>query len=207
MMTRTMSAGLSLAALLLAPLAGTAQQARPLRFEDFIGFAVPGDPQIAPNGKSVAYTVTEYSLKDDKGTTRIWLAPLDGGSAHALTGGPGSDSNPRWSPDGSKLAFVSTRSGAPQIWVLPMTGRRGRQVTTLETGASSPVWSPDGRTIYFVSDLEWPAPSRLDELEGDYPTRALSCGTTCSTGIGTSGVRADASTCSPCPRPVVTPGT
>jgi len=172
-MTRTMSACLSLAALLLAPVAATAQQARPLRFEDFLGFAVPGDPQIAPNGKSVVYTVTEYSLKDDKGTTRIWLAPLDGGSAHTLTGGPGSDSNPRWSPDGSQLAFVSTRSGAPQVWVLPMTGGEARQVTTLETGASSPVWAPDGRTVYFVSDVEWPAPSRLDELEGDFPTSAL----------------------------------
>ncbi len=172
-MNRTLPVGLALAALLVLPLDGVAQQGRPLRFEDFIAFPVPGDPQIAPNGRSVAYTVTEYSLEENRGTTRIWLAGLDGGEPRALTGGPGSDSQPRWSPDGSRLAFVSTRGGAPQIWILPVAGGEAHQATHLDTGASSPVWSPDGRTIYFVSDLHWPTPSTLDALEGSYETDAL----------------------------------
>ncbi len=171
-MVRTMSAALVAAALLVLPLDVQAQQTRPLTFEDFIGFHVPAGPQIAPDGRSVAYSVTDYALKDDKGTTRIWIAPLDGGAARPLTGGPGSDSDPVWSPDGSELAFVSTRSGTPQIWVLPMKGGEARQVTTLATGASSPVWSPDGKTLYFVSDLKWPDPSMLDSLQAGYPTHA-----------------------------------
>ncbi len=171
-MIRTMSAGLALAALLVLPLKGTAQQKRPLTFEDFIGFPVPGDPQIAPDGKSVVYTVTTYSLKENKGTTRIWTAPLEGGAPRALTSGPGSDAEPRWSPDGSELAFVSTRSGTPQIWVLPMDGGEAHPVTDIETGASSPLWSPDGSTIYFVSDLRWPSPSSLDSLQAGFPTEA-----------------------------------
>ncbi|MCG6988772.1 MAG: S9 family peptidase [Gemmatimonadetes bacterium] len=172
-MTRTMSAALALAAMCALPLGGAAQQKRPMTFEDFIGFPVPGAPQIAPDGKAVVYTVTTYSLKDNKGTTRIWMAPLDGGApARELTAGPGSDSDPRWSPNGSELAFVSTRSGTPQVWVLPMAGGEARQVTDLKTGASSLVWAPDGRTIYFVSDLEWPPKSKLDSLEDGYPTDA-----------------------------------
>ena len=61
-MIRKIFAGVALLALIALPLPTAAQQGRPLRFEDFIGFPVPGDPQIAPDGKSVAYTVTTYSL-------------------------------------------------------------------------------------------------------------------------------------------------
>jgi dipeptidyl aminopeptidase/acylaminoacyl peptidase len=171
-MIRTISAGLALATLLVLPLDAQAQQKRPLTFEDFIAVRVPASPAISPNGTSVVYTVTDYSLKDDKGTTRIWISPLQGGAARPFTSGPGSDSDPVWSPDGSEMAFVSTRSGTPEIWVLPMMGGEARQVTTLESGASSPVWSPDGKTIYFVSDVKWPATSTLDSLQGEYATHA-----------------------------------
>ncbi|MGD8322334.1 MAG: S9 family peptidase, partial [Gemmatimonadota bacterium] len=134
---------------------------------------VPGDPQIAPDGRSVAYTVTTYSLEENRGTTRIWIAALDGSGGRALTGGAGSDSQPRWSPDGSRLAFVSTRGGSAQIWVLAMDGGEAHQVTDLDTGASSPVWAPDGRSLYFVSDVPWPTPSKLESLEGSFDTDAL----------------------------------
>lgn len=145
---------------------------RALTFDDFIGFDVPADPQISPDGRRVAYTVTETSLPQNQGTSRIWIASMTTGVARQLTSGPGSDRQPRWSPDGSHLAFVSTRSGTPQIWVLPLDGGEARKVTDLPSGASDPVWAPDGNTLFFMNDVEWPAESDLDRFEREFDTDA-----------------------------------
>ena len=94
---------------------GLSAQKRAMTFEDFIAMKVVSDPQLSPDGKWVAYAVTEYSLKENRGTGRIWLAELATGQTRRLTEGPGSDRQPRWSPDGTTLAFVSTRQNGPQI--------------------------------------------------------------------------------------------
>src|ERR1700683_4406425 len=63
------------------------------------------DPQIAEDGKWVAYTVSTSSLKDDKTETRIWMAPTNGGDAIVMTAEKVASSHPRWSPEGPVLAF------------------------------------------------------------------------------------------------------
>src|SRR2546422_451972 len=94
----------------LFPLPAFAQK-RALSLEDFIALPSVGDPQLSADGKRVAYTVTTYSLQDNRGTARIWIADVVTGETRQLTQGPGSDRQPRWSPDGATLAFVSTRQG------------------------------------------------------------------------------------------------
>jgi dipeptidyl aminopeptidase/acylaminoacyl peptidase len=125
--------------------------ARPLTFEDFFGTARLSDPQWSPDGKQIAFVVTEYSLETNKGDSDIYVISAQGGPARRLTHSEGRDDQPRFSPDGRWLAFTSARSGEAQIWLLPLEGGEAKQLTTLSTGASSPLWTPDGERLLFVS--------------------------------------------------------
>jgi dipeptidyl aminopeptidase/acylaminoacyl peptidase len=150
-------------------------QKRAMAFEDYLGLPSVGDPQLSPDGKWVAYTVTTYSLQDNRGASRIWLADVTTGQARQLTQGPGSDRQPRWSPDGATVAFVSTRQGGgPQLAVLALSGGGGeaRMVTNLVDGVSDPVWLPDGKGLLVTSDIKWPPAQELDRRNGEYPTDA-----------------------------------
>jgi len=151
-------------------------QQRALTVDDYLALPVVGDPQLSPDGKWVAYTVTHYSLKENRGTTRIWLADVAGGTSRQLTAGPGSDRQPRWSPDGRTLAFVSTRENGPQLWLLGMSGAGGeaRRVSSLADGVSDPVWLPDGTGALVTSDIKWPpsGDQEIDRRNGEYPTEA-----------------------------------
>src|SRR5438309_11251478 len=112
----------------LFPFPGLPAQKRAITFEDFIGLKAVGDPQLSPDGRWVAYGVTEYSLKDNRGTGRIWLAELVTGQTRRLTEGPGSDRQPRRSPVGPAPAFGSTRPNGPQQWPPPIEGGEARRM-------------------------------------------------------------------------------
>ncbi|HVH08659.1 MAG TPA: S9 family peptidase [Gemmatimonadales bacterium] len=151
---------------------GLAAQRRVLTIEDYLAIPSVGDPQLSPDGKWVAYTVTRASLKENRGISRIWLADLATGASRPLTSGPGSDRQPRWSPDGRSLAFVSTREAGAQVWLLPVAGGEARRVTSLPDGVEAPVWLPDGSGLLVTSDVKWPAEQEIDRRNGDYPTEA-----------------------------------
>src|SRR5205085_6274506 len=131
---------------------------------------------LTPVGKWYPYTVPSYAPKAYPGPPRVRLADVaDGGStSRQLTAGPGSDRQPRWSPDGRTLAFVSTRESGAQLWLLPVGGAGGeaRRVSSLADGVSDPVWLPDGTGVLVTSDLKWPAAGEqeIDRRNGEYPT-------------------------------------
>jgi dipeptidyl aminopeptidase/acylaminoacyl peptidase len=155
----------------LVPLPGHAQK-RAITLVDYLGLPNVGGPQLSPDGKLIVYTVTTYSLPDNRGTSRVWLADVASGQTRQLTQGPGSDRQPRWSPDGRSVAFVSTRQGGAQLWVLPLAGGEARQVTSLADGVFDPVWLPDGKGLLVTSDIKWPAQQEIDRRNGEYPTEA-----------------------------------
>ncbi len=157
------------ASLVSSPLAA---QRRAIAFEDFIALKGVSDPQLSPDGKWVAYTVGAASLQENRGISRIWVAEVGTGRSRQLTGGPGSDRQPRWSPDGKTLAFISTREGGPQVWLLPIGGGDARKLSSLPDGASDPVWLPGGAGLLVVSDIKWPAEQEIDRRNGAYPTDA-----------------------------------
>ena len=97
-------------------------QRHSITFEDYIALKAVSDPQLSPDGKWVAYTVSTPSLEDNRNVSRVWVVEVATGRGRQLTGGPGSDRQPRWSPDGKTLAFVSTRDSGAQVWVLPIAG-------------------------------------------------------------------------------------
>lgn len=150
----------------LAPRLSLAQK-RAITFADYMALPSVAGPQLSPDGKSIAYTVTTYSLPDNRGTSRIWLADVVTGQMRQLTQGPGSDRQPRWSPDGGTLAFVSTRQGGAQLWVLALAGGEARQVTSLADGVFDPVWLPDGKALLVTSDIKWPLEQEIDRRNGE----------------------------------------
>ena len=149
-----------------------AAQRRAITFEDYLALKSVSDPQLSPDGKWVVYTVSTPSLQDNRNVARVWLAELATGQSRQLTAGPGSDRQPRWSPDGKTLAFISTREGGPQVWLLAIAGGDAHKVSNLPDGASDPVWMPDGKALIVTSDIKWPPSQEIDQRNGQYPTDA-----------------------------------
>jgi dipeptidyl aminopeptidase/acylaminoacyl peptidase len=115
------------------------------------------DPQVSPDGASVAYVVAWVDPDDHtRYRSQIMLAAADGSSPpRALTSGKYRDTAPRWSPDGCNLAFVSNRDQErPQLFVLPLQGGEARQVTSLKRGAGAAVWSSRGDRLAFSARVD-----------------------------------------------------
>jgi len=113
------------------------------------------NPQFSPDGQSFVYVQTTIDQENDEYQSQLFFQTLEKGAESVQwTFGKGKNHTPRWSPDGTKLAFVSNRSGKNQIYVLNINGGEAQQVTFLPSGASNPVWSPDGLTLAFNTSLK-----------------------------------------------------
>lgn len=123
------------------------------RFEgrDLFGLQYATDPQIRPDGLAVAYTRVSFDIMSDRGRQSIWLVDVETGAQTPLVTGEGSHSSPRWSRDGKRLAYVSTRDdGRPQLYVRWMqTGQSARLAELLEPPGDL-AWSNDGTSIAFT---------------------------------------------------------
>jgi Tol biopolymer transport system component len=102
-----------------------------------------GDLRVSPDGKWVAYTVSKTDVAADKHITDLWMVSWDGAQDIRLTYETDTSvSDPRWSPDGKYISFLSDRPGAPkvkgsQIWVLDRRGGEARQLTGITGNLSS----------------------------------------------------------------------
>ena len=110
------------------------------------------DARIAPDGRTLAFTVTRLDEEADDYRSAIWSVPADGSAPpRRFTSGGGKDSAPRWSPDGTRLAFLSDRDGGKaQVYVIDVTGGEARKLSAIPEGAGAPVWSPDGTRLITV---------------------------------------------------------
>ncbi len=137
-----------------------AQPKRAITFDDLISFGRVSDPQISPDGKTVAFVVTWQLKEENKSTSNIYLVSVTGGDARQLTNAKDGNNSPRWMPDGKTIAFISTRDGGSQIWTIPVNGGEAKKVSHIATEVSGLIVSPDGKWFAFSSDVY---PNCLDE--------------------------------------------
>lgn len=149
---------------LAALLAPAAFAQRSFTIPDALGIASVSDPQLSPDGEFVVYVVSRIDLDENESGSRLHGVPFAGGDAAPLTRAGRSASHPRFSPDGSQLAFLSSgEGGKTQIWLLPLAGGEARELSSLPAGVSSFSWAPDGSVLAAVSMDPDPHESRDGE--------------------------------------------
>jgi dipeptidyl aminopeptidase/acylaminoacyl peptidase len=135
--------------------------------DDLLTIKSAGGAQISPDGKWVAYTVTETDFKQDAFVTHVWLASTTTGKTFQLTRGDKSSGNPQWSPSGEWLAFTSNRIGdRNQIFVIRPDGGEAMLLTKAETSVGGFAWSRDSKQIAFTATE--PAPKAAKERRDHY---------------------------------------
>ena len=145
---------LSILFLLVAVLASSALSQKRFTPELLWQLGRVGGISVSPDGGAILYQVTRYDIKANKGNTDLYLVPTKGGNPLQLTTSPSGDWNGCWSPDGKRIAFLSTRAGKPQVFVINVDGGEARQLTDMENGCSFLSWSPDGKYLAFCSDVK-----------------------------------------------------
>jgi dipeptidyl aminopeptidase/acylaminoacyl peptidase len=120
--------------------------AAPFTAKDLNTMSRVSDPQVSPDGRYVVFTLRETDLEANRGRTDLWLVDLsdDRKISRRLTQHPSADSSPRWAADGSRIFFLSSRSGASQVWQISLAGGEAQQVTDLPLDVGSFEVSPKG---------------------------------------------------------------
>jgi dipeptidyl aminopeptidase/acylaminoacyl peptidase len=136
----------------LGVIATHAQSRRAINVHDLLSLQRISDPRISPDGSLVTYTVSTPDREANRLARNLWIVPTAGGEPRQVTTS-GKDGGARWSPDGKRLAFVSTRGGTQQIYLIALVGGEASPLTSLSGGADNIVWSPDGASLAFTSKV------------------------------------------------------
>jgi dipeptidyl aminopeptidase/acylaminoacyl peptidase len=124
---------------------------RTLQPVDLFSLQAATDPQVRPDGGAIAYVREAYDIMADRSRPSIWLVDPGTGAQTPVGGGAGSQSSPRWSPDGKRLAYVAAVEGEkPQLYVRWMATGETARLATLPDSPGGLTWSPDGRSIAFT---------------------------------------------------------
>src|SRR5580704_17636464 len=148
-------------------------QKRNITEKDIFSFTWIGDTQLSPDGSHAVYVQTTVNAKRDGYDTALYLMdttqPL--AAPRRLTNGP-RDSQPRWSPDGTQIAFTRAvekdgKPQPPQLYLLSLVGGETMQVSLMENGAGSPQWSSNGTFIAVTSETPIVPEKKTEKKDGD----------------------------------------
>ena len=120
-----------------------------LTAEDVFNIQFAADPQISPDGQKIVFVRRFSDIMVDRRRSNLWIINFDGSGLRPLTTGNQSDSSPLWSPDGTRIAYISDQDGKPQLYVRWMDTGQTAKLTNLEYAPSRISWSPDGKRIAF----------------------------------------------------------
>jgi dipeptidyl aminopeptidase/acylaminoacyl peptidase len=148
-------------------------ESRPFRFDELARVRRVSGLALSPDGRWVAFAVATPDVEENRTRSAIWLAPASGGEPRPLTSGSYRDAEPKFSPDGRRLAFLSSREGGSQVWLLDLSGGDPVKATELPTEVNGYAWSPDGKWLVVTSDV-FPACSDMACLEKSVRAREKS---------------------------------
>jgi len=143
-------AALSIAAISLCCLPGLTvaqDSSHTLTVMDEFQIQTAVDPQISPDGKKIVYVRRFADPMTDKRYSNLWIINADGADHRPISSGNHSYTSPRWSPDGTRIAFLSDIDGKSQLYVRWMDTGQTARITNLEQSPDAIAWSPDGRMI------------------------------------------------------------
>ena len=155
---------------LLAAALAAAQDKRPMTIVELIDVPSVGSPRLSPDGSQILYTRTDTDWKKNGRTTHIYRINSDGSGEVQLTNGEDGESSPRWSPDGTRVAFLAKRGEDEhtRIYVMRNRGGEASPLTDHDSSVRSFQFSPDGAHIFFTApNAKTPEEKKKDRLQDD----------------------------------------
>ncbi len=136
---------------------------------DLIDIPSVSSPRLSPDGTHVLYVRFDADWEKNKTIGHIWQVGTDGSGALRLTSGESGESNPRWSPDGTRIAFTAVRGEdvGSQIYILNTRGGEAAKLTNHPTAVSAVTWAPDGHSLFFLASDDKPEEQKAREKVGD----------------------------------------
>jgi dipeptidyl aminopeptidase/acylaminoacyl peptidase len=166
------------AAFAKAPVPAGSGTTHPFSIHDMLAMDRISDSRVSPDGKWIVFNLRATDLEANRGRTDIWIVGADGNGLRRLTAHPAADWNARWSPCGTGVFFLSTRSGSSQVWRIKVDGGEAEQITRLPLDIGNLVVAPDGATLAVTMEV-FPAESpdatakKLEALAGRKATGRL----------------------------------
>lgn len=130
-------------------------------------FGRVSDPQASPDGKSVMYGVSYYSIEQNKGNRDLYLLDLETNKVNQITQTAKSEFNALWRPDGKKIGYLSSESGSVQLWEMNPDGSEKIRISDIEGGITGFKYAPDQSKIVFTKEV--PLTNKFESLYKDLP--------------------------------------
>ena len=149
---------------------GASAQPRPMGFVEALSLPVIQDPQLSPDGRQVVFAMETADWKANRRVGHLYRINVDGTDQVQLTFSERGETSPRWSPDGTQVAFLARRDGDEhnQIYLLHSGGGEARRLTTHAAAPASIAWTPDGTRLLFVApEAKTPEEREKDRLQDD----------------------------------------
>ncbi|WP_422082521.1 S9 family peptidase [Ulvibacterium sp.] len=122
-------------------------------YTDVFDLQYVSDPQISPDGEWVVYRRMAFDIMEDKASGNLWMIKADGSKHQKLTSREVNESNPRWSPQGDRLAFTSSTDEGSEIYIYWIASGKIAKLTQLPFSPSALTWSPKGGQLAFSMNV------------------------------------------------------